>query len=175
HGDSEPIIVLCGIADCSRTSGARDGMNPWIPESAFIMVDDHNPEHTESKPLTTELETLAPEATADHADLSSESTPTQQHETAHEAPNGSVDHAAQASHTAAERESGHVATVTAGEEPAEDDLNYDAADFAAALANFDREQAADAAAAQNLTAEEVIVPGTVLKITDKHVVVDIGL
>jgi small subunit ribosomal protein S1 len=151
-------------------------MDSWIPESAFIMVDDHNPEHTESKPLTTELETLAPEATAANAELSSESTPTQQHETAPEA----AGHETSANHDAAAHESaeaGHVPTVTAaaGEESAEDDLNYDAADFAAALANFDREQAADAAAAQNLTAEEVIVTGTVLKITDKHVVVDIGL
>ena len=57
--------------------------------------------------------------------------------------------------------------------PSEPD--YDAADFAAALANFDREQAAETAAAQNLTAEEVVVTGTVVKVTDKHVVVDIGL
>jgi small subunit ribosomal protein S1 len=53
--------------------------------------------------------------------------------------------------------------------------DYDAADFAAALANFDREQAAETAAAQNLTAEEVVVTGTVVKITDKHAVIDIGL
>jgi small subunit ribosomal protein S1 len=115
-------------------------MEPWIPESAFIMVDDHNPEHTESKPLTTELETLAPEATAAHAELSSESTSTQQHETAPE----TAGHDAQQ-----DAQSGHVATVTAAaDESADDDLSYDAADFAAALANFDREQAADAAAAQ---------------------------
>ncbi len=147
------------------------------------MVDDHNPEHTESKPLTTELETLAPEATAAHADLSSESTPTQQHETAQEAfpaaSSESVEHAAPTSAAAASdesAESGHVATVTAtAANESDDDLNYDAADFAAALANFDREQAAESAAAQNLTAEEVIVTGTVLKVTDKHVVVDIGL
>ncbi|WP_188553219.1 30S ribosomal protein S1 [Edaphobacter dinghuensis] len=131
------------------------------------MVDDHNPEHTESKPLTTELETLAPEATAANTELSSESTSTQQHEAVHEAAANNAQQDAQ---------SGHVATVTAAaEESADDDLNYDAADFAAALANFDREQAADAAAAQNLTAEEAIVAGTVLKITDKYVVVDIGL
>ena len=55
------------------------------------------------------------------------------------------------------------------------DQDYDDSDFAAALASFDREQAAENAAAQNLTAEEVIVTGTVVKITDKHVVVDIGL
>src|SRR6185312_16364151 len=112
-------------------------MDSWIPESAFTMVDDHNPEHTESKPLTTELETLAPEATADHAELSSESTPTQQHETTpeafQEASNESVDHAAPASDTAAGTESGQVATVTAAAvSEADDDLNYDAADFAAA-------------------------------------------
>ena len=49
-------------------------MDPWVPESAFTMVDNHNPDHNESKPLTTELEVLAPEATADHTELSSEST-----------------------------------------------------------------------------------------------------
>jgi small subunit ribosomal protein S1 len=152
----------------------------WIldPGVRIHMVDHHHPEHTESKPLTTELETLAPEATADHAELSSESTPTQQLETAsetsQEAASPSAEQAAQTSHAAAEQsaESGHVATADA---EADDDLNYDAADFAAALANFDREQAAESAAAQNLTAEEVIVTGTVLKVTDKHVVVDIGL
>ncbi len=46
------------------------------PESASIMVDDHNPEYIESKPLNTEMETLAPEATAEIDGLSSESTPT---------------------------------------------------------------------------------------------------
>jgi small subunit ribosomal protein S1 len=39
------------------------------------MVDDHNPEVIESKPLNTEIETLAPEATADIDGLSSTSTP----------------------------------------------------------------------------------------------------
>ncbi len=149
-------------------------MGTWIPESAFTMVDNHNPDHTESKPLTTEPEVLAPEATADHADLSSESTSTQPHETAHAASNESVS-TPHSSDAAARRADGHAATVTAAAAEAEDDLNYDAADFAAALANFDREQAAESAAAQNLTAEEAIVTGTVVKVTDKHVVVDIGL
>ncbi|MBS1822176.1 MAG: 30S ribosomal protein S1 [Acidobacteria bacterium] len=107
------------------------------------MVDNHHPE-TESKPLTTELEVLAPEATADNPELSSELTSNPQ---------------TTVSSTSAETE-----------EP-----DYDAADFAEALANFDREQAAESAAAQSLTAEEAIVTGTVVKITDKHVVVDIGL
>ncbi|MEO6982955.1 MAG: S1 RNA-binding domain-containing protein, partial [Edaphobacter sp.] len=136
------------------------------------MVDNHNPDHNESKPLTTETEVLAPEATADTTELSSESTSTQPHETAHAASNEAEQHSTEATGAA---EQGHTATVTAAAEEAEDDLNYDAADFAAALANFDREQAAESAAAQNLTAEEAIVTGTVIKITDKHVVVDIGL
>src|SRR5882724_5379451 len=63
-----------------------------------------------------------------------------------------------------------VATATGETEP-----DYDAADFAAALENFDREQAADAAAAQSAMEDDKVVTGTVVKITDKHVVVDIGL
>ena len=165
-------------------------MNPWIPEYAFTMVENHNPDINESKPLTTETEVLAPEATADHIELSSESTSTQPHEsstqlhesstqlheTAREASGAAAQHAPPAAAAHASADHGTVATVTAaaGDE-SDDDLNYDAADFAAALANFDREQAAESAAAQNLTVEEVIVTGTVVKVTDKHVVVDIGL
>ncbi|MBS1815259.1 MAG: 30S ribosomal protein S1 [Acidobacteria bacterium] len=53
--------------------------------------------------------------------------------------------------------------------------DYDATDFAAALASFDAEQAAEKEAAQSVMEEDKVVTGTVLKITDKHVVVDIGL
>jgi small subunit ribosomal protein S1 len=117
------------------------------------MVDNHNPE-TESKPLTTDLEVLAPEATADNNELSSELTSNPQ-QTA----------------SSSETVSQPAAVATAEiEEP-----DYDEADFAEALANFDREQAAESAAAQSMTAEEVIVTGTVVKITEKHVVIDIGL
>jgi small subunit ribosomal protein S1 len=56
-----------------------------------------------------------------------------------------------------------------------DEPEYDAEDFAKALESFDREQAAEKDAAQSMTADEVVVTGTVVKITDKHVVVDIGL
>ncbi|WP_263368014.1 30S ribosomal protein S1 [Edaphobacter bradus] len=118
------------------------------------MVDNLHPHH-ESKPLTTDLEVLAPEATAEHTELSTESTATQPHENAH----------------TASGEAAKPATATA----VHDEPDYDSADFAAALADFDREQAAESAAAQSLSAEEVIVTGTVVKITDKHVVVDIGL
>ena len=96
------------------------------------MVDDHNPDYTESKPLNTEIETLAPAATADHSDSSSESTPTQTSESLH--PEAGNHASAAATHTAAAVE---TADLQANEEP-----DYDAADFAAALANFDREQAA---------------------------------
>src|SRR5260370_2444444 len=158
-------------------------MNPWIPESAFTMVENHNSDINESKPLTTETEVLAPQATADHTGLSSESTSTQPHEsstqlheTAREASSAAAQHAPPAAAAHASADHGTVATVTAtAADESDDDLNYDAADFAAAIANFDREQAAESAAAQNLTVEEVIVTGTVVKVTDKHVVVDIGL
>ena len=56
-----------------------------------------------------------------------------------------------------------------------DDIDYDAADFAAALETFDREQAEDKAAASAAMEEDKVVTGTVIKITDKFVVVDIGL
>src|SRR6201994_173941 len=45
-------------------------------------------------------------------------------------------------------------------------------DFAAALESFDREQAAEAAAQSY---DDNVVTGTVIKLTDKHVVVDVGL
>ncbi|HEY0161287.1 MAG TPA: 30S ribosomal protein S1 [Edaphobacter sp.] len=123
------------------------------------MVDNHHSDRTESKPLTTELEVLAPEATAENTGLSSESTPNPQHETAQSEPVESP-----------------VAVATEVEaEPVAEEADYDAADFAEALANFEREQKAESDAAQSLTAEETIVTGTVIKITDKHVVVDIGL
>jgi small subunit ribosomal protein S1 len=119
-----------------------------------MTVEVHNPNQTESKPLNTELETLAPETAAEQSELSNPSYTT---------------HAS----------TGTAETSQSSEAPSSGDTSqdpdYDAADFAAALANFDREQAAETAAAQNLTADEVVVTGTVVKITDKHVVVDIGL
>ncbi len=123
------------------------------------MVDDHNPDYTESKPLNTEFETITPEATAEQAELSNESTQT----------NVSPEAAPTAPKPSPAASSGTI-QVEASEEP-----DYDAADFAAALANFDREQAAETAAAQNMTAEEIVVTGTVVKVTDKHLVIDIGL
>ena len=131
-----------------------------------MTVDIHNPDQTESNPLTTELETLAPEATAEQSELSSALTLT----TA-EPVRGSTELAS----IVASGEEAAPADASTGDSATSGEPDYDAADFAAALANFDREQAAETAAAQNLTAEEVVVTGTVVKITDKHVVVDIGL
>ena len=127
------------------------------------MVDHHHPDQTESKPLNTELETLAPEAT-EHTALSTD--PTSNQATAPSAEEASVQQETSSSHPE------QIDSLSAG---AEDDVDYDSADFAAALASFDREQAAESAAAQNLTQEEAVVVGTVVKLTDKHVVVDIGL
>jgi len=108
------------------------------------MFDVPNSEPTESQPLTTELETLTPATTAASADSSTHN------------------------HTPAAEP---VETAVAVSE----DADYEAGmeDFAAALENFDREQAAEAA--NQATYEEAVVTGTVIKITDKHVVVDVGL
>ncbi len=127
---------------------------------------DHNPFQTESTPLNTQLETLTPEP-ADHQDSSFEPTPI--HASAPDANTVTARPAEQVEASAPEA-AATLGTLRASEEP-----DYDAADFAAALASFDREQAAESAAAQSLTAEEALITGTVVKITDKHVVVDIGL
>ncbi|WP_052200552.1 30S ribosomal protein S1 [Terriglobus sp. TAA 43] len=66
-------------------------------------------------------------------------------------------------------------TTTAEITDGPDDIDYDAADFAAALESFDREQAEEKAAASSAMEEDKVITGTVVKITDKHVVVDIGL
>jgi small subunit ribosomal protein S1 len=69
-------------------------------------------------------------------------------------------------------EGGQTATAAAEEgDPSNGDF-ASIEDFAAALESFDREQAAEAAA---LAFDDNIVTGTVIKLTDKHVVVDVGL
>ncbi len=146
------------------------------------MVDHHYPEATESKPLTTELETLAHDVTEQDAPSS-----TLSHAPAAEAADDTArEHAAETVDLAAEAHTAGAGSQMAqethsgegtgsGPSGAGDDVDYDSADFAAALASFDREQAAESAVAQNLTQEEAIITGTVVKVTDKHVVVDIGL
>ncbi|MHB1022579.1 MAG: 30S ribosomal protein S1 [Acidobacteriaceae bacterium] len=120
------------------------------------MVDVLNPEYTESKPLNTELETPTLEATTATAEPSNESTYTEE--------NSSVPTLNAVAETQESASSNEIS-----------DEDFDAAsmeDFAAALESFDREQAAEAAAQAY---DENIVTGTVIKLTDKHVVVDVGL
>jgi small subunit ribosomal protein S1 len=127
-------------------------------------MSDHNPSNPESTALNTTLEPTAPETSAEQLTAPTDHTSNpevQPHETA----------AASAQSEQTVPEATAVAAVSAeAYEP-----EYDAEDFARALESFDREQAAEKDAAQSLTAEEAIVTGTVVKITDKHVVVDIGL
>ena len=128
--------------------------------------NDHNPSN-ESKPLNTTLEPTALDATAENEAASTEVSSNHevvQHVAAGETP---VIAAISASNSAS---NSAAATDASDAEP-----EYDAEDFAKALESFDREQAAEKDAAQSMTADEVVVTGTVVKITDKHVVIDIGL
>ncbi len=113
------------------------------------MADVLNPEQTESEPLNTQLESPAPTVAAE--DLS----PADQTHVQLDNPETLL-----LTRNAAGR--------TSGEEP---DL-AGMEDFAAALESFDREQAAEAAAQAY---DDNVVVGTVVKLTDKHVVVDVGL
>jgi small subunit ribosomal protein S1 len=115
------------------------------------MVDVLNPESTESTTLNTELETPALETATADARPSNEATLTE-----HPVTNPT-----------------HDTPATNQEAPEMDEGSME--DFAAALESFDREQAAEAAAAATLQQDENIVTGTVIKLTDKHVVVDVGL
>ena len=125
---------------------------------------DHNPSNHESTALNTTLEPTAPEVTSDL------------HETSHSATEATPHPELQTS-VQTETEKTHVKpqAVAIEASAADAEPEYDAEDFAKALESFDREQAAEKDAAQSMTADEVVVNGTIVKITDKHVVVDIGL
>jgi len=122
---------------------------------------DHNPSN-ESTALNTTLEPNAPAATTETETASTEVSSNPETSTHVVTPE-----------PAAETPQPVEAIAVAA--AAEEEPEYDAEDFAKALESFDREQAAEKDAAQSLTAEEVVVTGTIVKITDKHVVVDIGL
>ncbi len=123
------------------------------------MADVLNPEQTESKPLNTELETPTLEAATEQSEPSIESTLNPVEHDLHAIPATPVTEASPAQ-PESEAEPETVAHL-------DDDF-----DFAAALESFDREQAAEAAT-QNF--DDNIVTGTVIKLTDKHVVIDVGL
>ena len=113
-----------------------------------------NPETTESNPLNTELETPTLEAPPENSEPTAETT--------------SNPEARAAEATAPAQASQDAEPAEHQEEP---DLSME--DFAAALESFDREQAAEAAA--QAFDDSAIVTGTVIKLTDKHVVVDVGM
>jgi small subunit ribosomal protein S1 len=122
---------------------------------------DQNPSHNESIALNTTLES-APESATDNTATNPSSNP--------ETPSAETTETPVAV-AASQPEAAPVAAISAeASEP-----EYSDEDFAKALESFDREQAAETAAASTMTADEVVVTGTVVKITDKHVVVDIGL
>jgi len=151
----------------------------WIPELHKFMADiDHIP-LTESTPLNTTLEPNATDATTELTSASTDHSSNLASEAIHtDAPQSqpavAEPEAVQSTETApvatAVQPVPAISAAAADAEP-----EYDAEDFAKALESFDREQAAEKDAAQSMTAEEVVITGTVVKITDKHVVVDIGL
>lgn len=118
-----------------------------------------NPEQTESKPLNTELETLTPTNATEQTEPSVEITP-----------NPAV---ASAEANTSDSPTQHPEPAAAITKDEEDDLDLNDMDFGAVLESFDREQAAEAAA--SAFDDNQIVSGTVIKLTDKHVVVDVGM
>jgi small subunit ribosomal protein S1 len=141
------------------------------------MADNDHILSTESTPLNTTLEPNATDATTEVSSASTDhsSNPTSEAVHTPDAPHEVVQHdVVQHDAPATETEQHQAPSISA---VASDDAEpeYDAEDFAKALESFDREQAAEKDAAQSMTADEVVVTGTVVKITDKHVVVDIGL
>ena len=70
-------------------------------------------------------------------------------------------------------EIGQPAAVATPEAPKPAEHAIDTMDFSAALAAFEREQAAEAAAVEAYG--DKIISGTVLKQTEKHLVIDVGL
>src|SRR5580658_2176410 len=116
-----------------------------------------NPEQTESNPLNTELETPTLEVPPEQSEPSAETTSN---------PEASFP-------TAPDAALAEVHAADAASELHHDEPDLSMEDFAAALESFDREQAAEAAA--QAFDDSAIVTGTVIKLTDKHVVVDVGM
>ena len=140
--------------------------------SSPILFTDDPTLLPESKPLSTDLETMPTPETAEMSAVE-----TTNHTPDAAGANGPVtdpvaDAPVGASHLVTPEPTVAAASL---DDAGPDDIDYDAADFAAALESFDREQAEDKAAAASAMEEDKVVTGTVIKITDKYVVVDIGL
>ncbi len=146
---------------------------------------DHNPFITESTALNTTLEPTTPETVETTSPELGQQLPNQEvaSDDQIQVADGPIQDQPEAVHGAQAPEGEvlpqSVRTPSASSRPVnrgtDAEPEYDADDFAKALESFDREQAAEKDAAQSLTSEETVVTGTVVKITDKHVVVDIGL
>jgi small subunit ribosomal protein S1 len=137
------------------------------------MANVLNPE-TESTTLNTELETPTLEPAAESLQPSPESTSTPETIEAVASPALDADaptESAEAPAVVAEAtvEPAQIAEVTAEADHASESME----DFSAALEAFEREQAAEAAAVEAYG--DKIVTGTVVKQTEKHLVVDVGL
>jgi small subunit ribosomal protein S1 len=163
------------------------------------MVDVLNPEHTESKPLnTTELETnptatAAPETDAHASNHNLSAAAEIQPAEHHAAENHTLapEQAAAENHAAvpeqaaegASNEQPHIEIpheleqadkrpVTSAAATEDHSSHDEEMDFGALLESFEHEQAAQEAAQ---AVDGNVVTGIVIKLTDKHVVVDVGL
>jgi small subunit ribosomal protein S1 len=137
------------------------------------MVDVLNPEKTESKPLNTELEANAVATVTAEADAP-ESTHnfSAQAENHHENRSHRPPSYTPPSHAENQSKPGQLARVDAASSTEEPAQHEEEMDFGALLESFENEQAA-AEAAQAVDGH--VVSGKVIKLTDKHVVVDVGL
>jgi len=133
------------------------------------MADVLNPE-TESITLNTELETLTLEPATELVESSPESTSTPK--TAEAVATPALD-ADAPTEPVVEAVAAPVAEAHAKSADHGDHSLESAEDFSAALAAFEREQAAEAAAVEAYG--DKVVSGTVIKQTEKHLVVDVGL
>jgi small subunit ribosomal protein S1 len=137
------------------------------------MVDVLNPEHTESKPLNTQLEandtaTVTAEADAPESTHNFSAAAENKHENRPQARPSYAEPPQSDMPSGA----GHVASISASSPAEEVTPHEEEMDFGALLESFENEQAA-AEAAQAVDGH--VVTGTVVKLTDKHVVVDVGL
>lgn len=123
------------------------------------MSDVLNSEQTESTTLSTQTETTTLELTADPSE------PSNNLSSHNQDPLHAGEHTGHSDESVQNQPSGDAASGDPDPGVMED--------FAAALESFDREQAAEAAAVQAY--DDAIVPGTVIKLTDKYAVVDVGL
>jgi small subunit ribosomal protein S1 len=178
---SKGVWLIDAFAPAAQTSRYKMQLTgPWSPGAA-VMANVLNPE-TESTTLNTELEmpTLEQPATEQEQPLhESTSNP----ETAEVNPPALDADAITEPVAAYEQEAAEPAETAqdaAADVPAEAvaevghvEHTESMEDFSAALEAFEREQAAEAAAVEAYG--DKVVSGTVIKLTEKHMVIDVGL